>query len=208
MPLKSHEYFHNVVRHMGRDAYILVAATENPTKGKYFKSQSSANRPTRLQSSKSSSTSTSYQSGPPTPPQSRPPVPSQSRSPVPSQLTPPTDDDFNACARLTDEQKLARKEAKKQKLAAMRQQRTHGTPDEEYGVVTSSSRRLPDQENFENEYVNRPIQESRVIADPVEERLADSSSTSMRKIVRNIVLEKTIGGPMENINPGRMYDIS
>jgi len=79
-------------------------------------------------------------------------------------------------------------------------------PEDEYGVVPRSSRRLPDDDSFEDDFPPRSTYETKIPADPLDERLADASRTPMRKTLRDIIYEKTIGGgSTSNINPGRTY---
>ncbi|CAG8599537.1 10270_t:CDS:10 [Paraglomus brasilianum] len=193
VPLRRHEYFRDVVRHVRREPFILVPATRQGT-DKFVIAQTLGKQP-RSRSSKASSSRSSKSSVRPSPPP-------QSSAPPKPPLRP--DDDYNAWVRLTDEQKSARKEAKKQQLASMRKMRARGMPEDEYGVVPRSSRRLPDDDSFEDDFPPRSTYETKIPADPLDERLADASRTPMRKTLRDIIYEKTIGGgSTSNINPGR-----
>jgi len=73
------------------------------------------------------------------------------------------------------------------------------------GAVHHSSRPLPDDNNFED-VLTRNTYETRTLADPLDERLADTSSIPMNKTTAETTREQTIGGGSEDIvSPGQLY---
>ncbi|CAG8552185.1 1133_t:CDS:2 [Paraglomus occultum] len=114
-------------------------------------------------------------------PQSSSSVYPQSSSSQLSAYSPSFHPRIEAGIRLTEEEKLARKQAKKQQLAEMRKMRALGITKDENGAVSGSSRLLPGDNHFEgfNTY------ETKTTADTLDERSTDSSSS----IIPNITTE-------------------
>ncbi|CAG8630455.1 10983_t:CDS:2 [Paraglomus occultum] len=138
VPLTKHDYFKNVVRR--KKAFILGAASKMETSTQSSASNFQSSASLRQSSVSNFQSSASLRQSSTSSLQSSAFRHLLNRRPR-----------IEAGIRLTDEEKLARKQDKKQQLAKMRKMRALGITNDGNGAVFGSSRRLPDDNTFDDQ---------------------------------------------------------